>query len=351
MCSAVRATPRRRISQLAHGRRGGPNRLPKKPGRGDYRSSNDVGVAHDYAGQRVRPLEVSSLRWSYLPCCHRRTSRETPDSSAVPFAISSCSVDKPRLQRGGGRTSRTERKGLGTQTLAICQDGLGPAERRQANGSAAVAVVDEHDAIHAAVKLWCSQAQPAIRFAGNYFSAEQFLAEHPSPSASSVGPIVLELKMQRSGVDFATLDQIVSRQHRVIVYSHIASDEVILTALNRGAVTYVTKSERKDHLIDAIRAAGTGTPYIGPRMALAMHNDCTVGRANLAPREKEVLIAWFRTESKNLVAQQLQIAPTTVRTHLQRVRAKYAAVGRPATTKAALVARAIQDGIVDVDDI
>ena len=235
--------------------------------------------------------------------------------------------------------------------MAICHDGLGPAERPQANGSAAVAVVDEHDAIHTAVKLWCSQAQPAIRFAGNYFSAEQFLAEHPSPSASSVGPIVLELKMQRSRVDFATLDQIVSRHHRVIVYSHIASDEVILTALNRGAVTYVTKSEGKDHLIDAIRAAGTGTPYIGPRMALAMHNDSTVGRANLAPREKEVLIAWFRTESKNLVAQQLQIAPTTVRTHLQRVRAKYAAVGRPATTKAALVARAIQDGIVDVDDI
>ncbi len=52
-----------------------------------------------------------------------------------------------------------------------------------------------------------------------------------------------------------------------------------------------------------------------------------------------------------LVARQLQIAPTTVRTHLQRVRAKYAAVGRPATTKAALVARAIQDGIVSVNDI
>jgi DNA-binding CsgD family transcriptional regulator len=90
---------------------------------------------------------------------------------------------------------------------------------------------------------------------------------------------------------------------------------------------------------------------VGPRMAEAMINDSAVGRPNLARREKEVLIAWFRTESKDVVADQLQIAPTTVRTHLQRVRAKYAAVGRPATTKAALVARAIQDGIVDVDDI
>jgi DNA-binding NarL/FixJ family response regulator len=218
-------------------------------------------------------------------------------------------------------------------------------------GTSAVAVIDEHDAIHAAVELWCSKAQPRIPLAGTYFSAGQFLAEHPSPSASDVGPVVLELPQQRNGVDFSGLDRIVSRRHRVIVYSHIATDEVILTALDRGAVTYLTKSESKDHLIDAIRAAGTDRPYVGPRMALAMLNDSKTGRANLAPREKEVLVAWFRTESKDLVARQLQIAPTTVRTHLQRVRAKYAAVGRPATTKAALVARAIQDGIVNVDDI
>jgi DNA-binding NarL/FixJ family response regulator len=233
---------------------------------------------------------------------------------------------------------------LAIETIAIHYES-------EPTGATSVAVVDEHDAIHAAVELWCSQSQPPIGFAGNYFSAEQFLAEHPSPSASDVGPVVLELQAHRGGVDFSALDRIVSRQHRVIVYSHIATDEVILTAMDRGAVTYLTKSENKDHLIDAIRAAGTDTPYVGPRMALAMLNDGKVGRANLAPREKEVLIAWFRTESKDLVARQLQIAPTTVRTHLQRVRAKYAAVGRPASTKAALVARAIQDGIVNVDDI
>jgi DNA-binding NarL/FixJ family response regulator len=237
------------------------------------------------------------------------------------------------------------------ETIAIHDDMDSADLTRPAahNGTAAVAVVDEHDAIHAAVQLWCLQAQPPIPFAGTFFSAEQFLTEYPS--APGIGPVVLELPKQRDGVDFSALDRIVSRRHRVIVYSHMATDEVILTALDRGAVTYLTKSESKDHLIDAIRAAGTDTPYVGPRMAMAMLNDSTVGRANLAPREKEVLVAWFRTESKDLVARQLQIAPTTVRTHLQRVRAKYAAVGRPATTKAALVARAIQDGIVNVDDI
>lgn len=83
----------------------------------------------------------------------------------------------------------------------------------------------------------------------------------------------------------------------------------------------------------------------------AMPVDRPLPRPELAPREKEVLLVWIRTDSKDGVARQLHIAPTTVRTHLQRIRAKYAAVGRPATTKAALVARAIQDGLIDVDDL
>jgi DNA-binding CsgD family transcriptional regulator len=86
-------------------------------------------------------------------------------------------------------------------------------------------------------------------------------------------------------------------------------------------------------------------------MAGALSNDTDPGRPNLTEREKDALIAWFQTESKELVAQRLSVAPATVRTYLQRARARYAAVGRPAPTKAALVARAIQDGIVSVNDL
>jgi DNA-binding CsgD family transcriptional regulator len=86
-------------------------------------------------------------------------------------------------------------------------------------------------------------------------------------------------------------------------------------------------------------------------MAKALLDDTTVGRVQLSDREKEVLVAWFQTESKELVGKRLYIAPTTVRTHLQRARAKYAAVGRPAPTKSALLARAIEDGILSLNDL
>lgn len=74
-------------------------------------------------------------------------------------------------------------------------------------------------------------------------------------------------------------------------------------------------------------------------------------RPQLSTREIEVLLEWLRNDSKSRVARTLHISAGTVGTHLQRIRAKYAALGRPAKTKAALVVRAIQDGLVDIDEL
>jgi DNA-binding CsgD family transcriptional regulator len=71
----------------------------------------------------------------------------------------------------------------------------------------------------------------------------------------------------------------------------------------------------------------------------------------LSQREREVLVMWLKQESKTEVGATLYITASTVRTHLQRIREKYAAVGRPAATKLALGIRAIQDGLVDVNDL
>ncbi|MFI7524006.1 LuxR C-terminal-related transcriptional regulator [Nocardia salmonicida] len=78
-----------------------------------------------------------------------------------------------------------------------------------------------------------------------------------------------------------------------------------------------------------------------------MTEDTRPSKPALSPREREVLLAWFQTESKALVGHGLFITAGTVNTHLERTRMKYAQAGRPAPTKAALVAKAIQDGLVD----
>ncbi|MGC4934846.1 response regulator transcription factor [Gordonia sp. DT30] len=71
----------------------------------------------------------------------------------------------------------------------------------------------------------------------------------------------------------------------------------------------------------------------------------------LTSREIEVLRTWLLVDSKSEAASGLHISVGTVNTHLARIRNKYAQAGRTARTKAALVARAIQDGLVVLDEL
>ncbi|MGV0715844.1 response regulator [Mycolicibacterium sp. XJ662] len=213
-----------------------------------------------------------------------------------------------------------------------------------------VAIVDDHDVVHAGIEAWCADADPPIRIVGNFLRPGELLTTFPDIT-EEVDVVVLDLQIEGNRPDFDTLRTLCERNQTVVVYSHITADEVILTCLDMGAVTYLVKSEGKHHLIDAIHAAHSSTPYVGPRMGKALLNDNALGRIRLSEREREVLVAWFQTESKELVGKRLYIAPTTVRTHLQRARAKYASVGRAAPTKSALLARAIEDGILSLNDL
>ncbi|MGE2716257.1 DNA-binding response regulator [Mycolicibacterium litorale] len=211
-------------------------------------------------------------------------------------------------------------------------------------------IIDDHDVVHAGVQAWCAEADPPIHFVGNYLDPLDFVRRYPQ-ATPDVDVVIFDLQIDGNKPSFDTLRTLCRAGHRVVVYSHITADEIILSCLDLGAISYLAKSEGRAHLIEAIHSATADTPYMGPRMARALLNDNAAGRPHLSEREKEVLVAWFQTESKELVGRRLYIAPSTVRTHLQRARAKYAAIGRPAPTKSALLARAIEDGILSLSDL
>jgi len=226
----------------------------------------------------------------------------------------------------------------------------GMSPEGDAGSAITVAIIDDHDVVHAGIEAWCADADPQIQLVGNFLRPGEFFAAFPDVP-SGVDVVLLDLQIDGNRPDFDTLRALCERGQYVVVYSHITAEEVILSCLDMGAMTFLVKSEGRHHLIDAIHAAHSTTPYVGPRMGKALLNDNALGRIKLSDREREVLVAWFQTESKELVGKRLYIAPTTVRTHLQRARAKYASVGRPAPTKSALLARAIEDGILSLNDL
>ncbi len=212
-----------------------------------------------------------------------------------------------------------------------------------------VAVVDEHDVVIAGLKYWLSEQDSLFDVVAGFPHHTDYLTW--ARTHTDVDVLVTEIKENGRSPDFDCLRQLCAAGPPVIVYSRMTAAEVILSSLDCGAASYVAKVDGREHLTSALNGVVSEAGYVGPRMAEALDRCRTPGRLNLSEREKQVLLAWLQTDSKNDVAEVLHIAPATVRTHLQRVRTKYAAVGRPAPTKSALLARAVEDGIVGLSEL
>ncbi len=210
-----------------------------------------------------------------------------------------------------------------------------------------VVVVDDHPAVVAGIRLWCAETDRLEVVAGG-----------PTPAVAWTSPgseaAVVVLDLQLRGMrepGWGELTRLVAAGRRVIVYSMRDDERTVLRSLDIGCATYLTKAEGEAHLVAAVLAAVDDQPYLSPALAGAMTVDRAPDRPRLTERESQVLLAWFQCESKEVVAEMCGLSPRTVSGYLDRVRIRYARVGRPARTKASLVARALQDGLIGLDDL
>jgi two-component system nitrate/nitrite response regulator NarL len=208
-------------------------------------------------------------------------------------------------------------------------------------------VVDDHPAVRAGVAYWLGAGTPPI----TVVASGEDVREAWIGDGATADVVILDLHLGGPAPVLGDLRRLVEAGRKVVVYSMRADDDIALTCLELGALCYLTKAEGERHLVEATRAAGRGDPYTPPSLAGALAGDRSDHRPALSARETEVLVEWFQSESKDFVAQRLGISASTVNSHLERIRVKYAQIGREAPTKAALVARAIQDGLIGVDDL
>jgi len=215
------------------------------------------------------------------------------------------------------------------------------------NSPVSVIAIDDHPAILSGVEAWCAASRRPITVVATGNSVRDAWTA-PGTTADVV---ILDLQLKEGGPAFGGLRRLVDEGRQVVVYSMRDDEATAVNCLDLGAATFLTKNEGRDHLVEATLAAADERPYMPPALAGALGTNARADRPRLSLREENVLIEWFQSESKELVAQRLNISVRTVNSYLDRVRIKYANVGRPARTKASLVARAIQDGLVDVEDL
>lgn len=132
---------------------------------------------------------------------------------------------------------------------------------------------------------------------------------------------------------------------RVLLISAFDDARAIRAGLGAGALGFVPKRVSLDVLVDALTTVAGDELYLSVDLASIL--SAAVDTPDLSPREADTLRLYASGLSMAAVARKMGISPHTAKEYLDRVRSKYAAVGRTARTRTELYAAARTDGIID----
>ena len=131
----------------------------------------------------------------------------------------------------------------------------------------------------------------------------------------------------------------------VLLISAFDDARSIRAGLSAGALGFVPKRVSLDVLVEALRTVARDELFLSVDLASIL--SAAVDTPDLSPRESDALRLYASGMSIVAVARKMGISPHTAKEYLDRVRAKYAAVGRTARTRTELYAAARTDGLID----
>ena len=213
---------------------------------------------------------------------------------------------------------------------------------RKADKKVCVAIVDDHDAIRFAFKAACVEF--GFDFCASAGSVTQLLSEHPDMRCDVV---VMDLSLSDGSMVAENVGKLLATGAQVVIFSIADKQNLVRAALRAGAATLVPKAQSMKELANAINFVADGVYVNNIQTTAAIDSDAIFKDASLSPREREVLSLYASGFALKQVASELDIKISTAKEHIDRVRAKYSSLGRPASTKTELLVRAIEDGIID----
>lgn len=133
---------------------------------------------------------------------------------------------------------------------------------------------------------------------------------------------------------------------RVLLVSAITDGAIVFKALEEGAAGYIAKDSSRAEIIDGVLKVSRGETVIPGELAGAVAEQIRLRATTSAPvlsaRELEVLRGFASGLSIPDLAAQLYLAPSTVKTHTQRLYEKL-----EVSDRAAAVATAMRLGLLD----
>ncbi len=162
-------------------------------------------------------------------------------------------------------------------------------------------------------------------------------------------PDVALLDYRMPGMDGAEVAAAVRRDElstRVLLVSAHDDAEIVYHALQQGAAGYLPKDSSRSEIVNAVLDCAKGRDVLAPRLAsglaVEIRRRAEPSGPALSSREREVLSMIAGGRSIPSIAEALFLAPSTVKTHVQRLYEKLGVGDR-----AAAVAEAMRRGLLE----
>lgn len=202
-----------------------------------------------------------------------------------------------------------------------------------------VSAIDNDQMLLEGMSTWMARL-PDIWLTATANSVSDFLGQ-----PTQGGVVLLDLNLEDFSDPVDNVARLVALGFTVIIVTVVPDLSYIVATTEAGAVAYVPKSANLTALADVIRAVARGESPLTTEHAFWLGRDDRSERPDLTPREREVLTAYGSGMTVDAVARRLGISPTTVRTHLDRAKQKYAEAGRPIRHRGQYGERVREDGL------
>jgi two-component system NarL family response regulator len=192
------------------------------------------------------------------------------------------------------------------------------------SGPLRILVVDDHPALRIGMKAVVKSMKSEAMLVGVASDGHQAIERY-----GALQPDVMTLDLRMPGLDgLVVLERVLELDAcaKILVMTMYDSEEDVFRSLEAGATGYILKSASRNEIVQAIQSVSRGVRHVPEHVAIKLSSRAST--ATLTPRETEVLELMRLGITNKDIAESLNVAAGTVKTHVRVILAKLGAMSR-----------------------
>ena len=212
-------------------------------------------------------------------------------------------------------------------------------------------VLEDHELVRDGLERQLLEAFPGAQFAytgerlTDALEAVRGRQARESQGSAHVDCAIVDLDLGDGRAAADVVSSIAELGVPVVVVSALGSPALIQSCVLAGAQAFVSKRAGAREFISAVTGVLQGESWMSQDLAGALLPG-PHGGVQLSRQEQRALVLYASGLKLDSVARRMDVAPSTVKQYLDRVRDKYTAAGRVARTKSDLYRVARDEGLI-----